>query len=407
MKTFTKSWQVIVIGAVIVLAFSLAACATTVPIESVRAPTIDTSGMQRLAIKDFENKSGNSLGAQLTNYLTSQAKQLIPATGYFTIVAAGDPNAEGVFTGEITVFAVNDRSEQAVRRVRNADGSYSNVPYTQYIREVSVAFSYSVVSSRTQMPVGTVNKSGKQSSSSTESSALTAPLTLAQRIVDSQLRTLQQDIVPTIVSTNRTLMKETSKDKAVKERMKIAQALVRNNNYEEAIRQYDEIADEYGSVAARANASILRESVASDIAARTRMAELYSNTDGRTERAVKNTIDALYSKLPSGANIMIIKTSSTERNMLDYVVDQITRTVVQAGKLRVIDRSNQALINAELEHQLSGYVSDDSIVSIGHQLGAQYIVLCWISGVKSTRRLNIRVLNVETAQITDQNDFEI
>ena len=93
--------------------------------------------------------------------------------------------------------------------------------------------------------------------------------------------------------------------------------------------------------------------------------------------------------------------------MLDYVVNQMTKTIVQTGKLNVVDRSNQTLINAEMQYQLSGNVDDNSMVSIGHQLGVQYIVICWISGTKSLRRLNQKVLNVETAQITDQSDFEI
>jgi hypothetical protein len=202
-------------------------------------------------------------------------------------------------------------------------------------------------------------------------------------------------------------MKETSKDKAVKELMKTALALVKNGNLEEAINQYDAIANEYGSVAAKTNAGILRQAIASDIAAAAQLAELFSDTDGRTEKAAKGAIDALNSLLPPGANIMIMKTSSDESSMLDYVVDQMTKNVVQTGKLQVVDRTNQALINAEQEYQLSGNVSDDSFVSIGKQLGVQYIVICWISGEMSTRRLNVRVLNVETAQIAVQNDFEI
>jgi predicted subunit of tRNA(5-methylaminomethyl-2-thiouridylate) methyltransferase len=73
----------------------------------------------------------------------------------------------------------------------------------------------------------------------------------------------------------------------------------------------------------------------------------------------------------------------------------------------VVDRSNQALIDAELQYQLSGNVDDNSMVSIGPQLGVQYIVICWISGEKSLRQLNHKVLNIETSQITDQSDFEI
>jgi predicted subunit of tRNA(5-methylaminomethyl-2-thiouridylate) methyltransferase len=56
---------------------------------------------------------------------------------------------------------------------------------------------------------------------------------------------------------------------------------------------------------------------------------------------------------------------------------------------------------------MSGNVSDESAVSIGKQLGVKYMVLCWISGEKSLRRLNTKVLNIETAQIEYQNDVEI
>jgi hypothetical protein len=402
MKNLTRLGGIIVIGAAIVI---LAGCATSVPIKSVRPPTIDTGDIQRLAIKPFENKSGvgGSFGAQITTYLTDKAMQMVPSFGYFTIVASSDPNAEGVFTGEIRNLEARDSQEQ--RQRKDKDGNVIN--YIMYKRDVSLEFQYSVISSRTGMPVGIVSKQGSTSSSAEQQSRLTDPLTLAKSIVDSQLRQLQRDIVPTIVSTSRKLMAETSKDKIVKQLMREAQALVKNGNYAEAIRQYDKISDEHGSVAARTNAGILRESVASDISARAELTALFNNTSGLPERAAKGAVDALNSRLPAGANIMIAITSSTERNMLDYVVDQMTKTVVQAGRLRVVERSSLALINAEQQYQASGNVSDDSFVSIGRQLGAQYIVLCGISGVMSNRRLTLRVLNVETAQVIDQKDFEI
>ena len=405
MRNQTKFRGIIVIGTLIVLALNLAGCATTVPIESVRKPTIDTSGVQRLAIRDFENKSGVSgpVGAQLTQYLTDIAKQTIQAAGYFTIVAAADPNAEGVFTGEIRSITVNNSQEQ--RQRKDSEGNVMN--YIMYIRNVSVAFQYSVINSRTGMPVGTVNKQDSQSSSAEEPSALADPLVLAKRIADSQMRTLRQDLVPTMVTTNRKLMKETSKDKAVKQMMKDAEALVKNRQYEEAIKEFDRIGQEFNSTAAKGNANILREAIAGNAAARAELTALYSDTDGRAEKAAKGAVDVLNSKLPPGANIMITITSSTERNMLEYVVDQMTKTVVQAGRLKVVERSSLDLINAEQQYQASGNVSDDSFVSIGKQLGAQYIVFCGISGVASTRRLNLRVVDVETARIIDQTDFEI
>ena len=411
MRTKIKSFRIIAIGAVITLMWglSLAGCATSVPIKSVKMPTI--SGMdivKSLGIRDFENKSGVSgpLGAQLTQYLTDQAKQKITATGKFSIVDPADPNADGVFFGELRSVTSQDTRREGSYTDKNGNTIY----YTTYTRNVSVSFVYGVKNSRTGMELGVVSKQGSTNSSIDSrfgSTELPDTLSLAKGIVDSQMRGLEKDIVPTIVSTNRQLMDETSKDKAVKQLMKTALALVKNGNYEEAIKQYDEINSKYGSVAASTNAGILREAIASDIAASAKMAQLDSERSGLTDKAVKNTVDTLNSKLPSGAIIMIMKTSSTDLNMLNGILDQITTAIVQGGKLKVVDRSNQALINAEQQFQLSGNVDDNTAVSIGKQLGAKYIVFCWISGVSSGRRLNLRIVSIETGQITDQSNFEI
>jgi hypothetical protein len=393
-------------GIIAVIMFSIGGCATNVPIKSVRMPTINgMDTIKSLGIRDFENKSGvgGSLGTQLTHYLTDRAKSMIPATGKFNIVAPADPNADGVFFGELRNIASQDSRSQSQRK----DQKGNTYTVTTYTRTVSVAFVYGVRSSRTGAELGTVSKEGSNSSSSESSDNLPDPLDMARRIVDSRMADLAKDIVPTIVSTNRQLMNETSKDKAVKQMMKTALAIVKSGDYGEAIKEYDQIAAAYGSAAARANANILRQSIESDVAARAQMEQLDSDRSGLTERAVRNAVDALNSKLPSGTVIMLMKTSSTELNMLNDVADQITTAIVQAGRIKVVDRLNQDLINAEQLFQLSGNVDDNSAISIGHQLGARYAVLCWISGVSSSRKLNLRVLDIETAQIADQPSFDI
>jgi TolB-like protein len=383
----------------------LTGCATSIPIKSVRPPTIDTSNIQRLGIRPFENISGveGRLGAQLTQYLSDKTTELVTRTGKFTIVAPSDPNADGVFTGDIKDIIVNDSYDE--REIKDAEGNITIE--TTYKRDVSVIFSYSILSSRTDMPIGTVTKQGSSSDSDIDPSYVSDALTIARGIVDSQLSSLQNDLIPSIVSTNRTLMKEKSKDKFVKQRMNEIQELVKNGYYDEAISQYDEIANQYGSVAARTNSNILREAVASDIAANAELNQFYTGTSAIRDQAVEAAINALETRLPSGTNIMFVKTSYERDNLIDDVVDEMTKIIVADNSFNVIDRTHQALINAEQTFQYSGYVSDDSMVEVGRQLGVQYMVLCSISGEKSLRRLNIKVLNVETAQITIQDDFEI
>jgi hypothetical protein len=112
------------IAAAAALVACLTMCATYVPIKSVRQPTIDTSGIQRLAIRPFVNKSGvrGTDSAQLARYMTETAERLIKNTGKFTIVALTDPNADGVFTGEIRSLETKETREQTQTEKKDKDG---------------------------------------------------------------------------------------------------------------------------------------------------------------------------------------------------------------------------------------------------------------------------------------------
>jgi hypothetical protein len=386
-------------------ALVLAGCATTVPINSVREPTIDTTGIQRLVIQPFENASGlrGPDAVQLTRYLSEQAEQRITAAGKFTIVGPADPNADGVFSGELRSVTHKDSQEQKQGKRNGQDAVW-----TEYTRTVSLEFSYSVISSRTGAPVGKVVKTGSTMSSAIDSPAeLADVLSLAKSVVDTEIRGLQNDIVPHIVSVSRKLMNETSKDKIVKAKMKDALALVKNGNYAAALEQFDTIDREHGSAAARNNAGILREAIAANEAAAAELARLLEDSGGLAGKAVEQALGALNAYLPPGANISLMITRSTERDRIEYVVDQLTKAITREGRLTVVDRSNQALISNEQQFQMSGEVSDDSAAAVGRQLGVTYMVLCSIRGTGSLRRFNVRILNIETAAITSQTDYEI
>jgi len=386
---------------VLVIGLGLAGCATYVPIQSVRPATINTQDIKRLIIREFQNRTSSSVGSQVAMYLSDKTKNEITTRGaaFFTIVGAGDQNADGTFSGELRRIDANDKVE--TYQVKDKNGNVRD--RVRYIREVSIEFRYSVINARTNVEIGVVSKQGSASSYSDERAGLASVETLARRVVDRELMNFYRDIVPSTVNTNVKLMEETSSDKVVKNQMKMVKDLVKAKQYDEAIRQYDEI----GSSAAKANASILRQAIESASATQAKMSELQSEKSGLVEKAVDGVIASINENLPAGSVIILMKTKSTNNNMLDDAMDQITKNVVAEKKITLVDRQNQTLINAEVQYQMSGNVSDDSFVSIGRQLGAQYIVLCWISGDMSSRRLNLRVLNIETSHIVDQKDFEI
>lgn len=393
---FTRLTTVILIG------ISLIGCATTVPIKSIKTPTIDTSNIRNMAVRPFEDRSGSgNTGVQLARDITQKVTQIIDATGRFTKVSVSDPNADGIFTGEIRELTENEFQDS--RTVTGRDGK--QYIETKFNREVSLTFSYTIINGRTGLPIREVVKQGTQTASSDSQTGLASVLEIANKIVDSQLSKLESDIVPTIVSTNKTLAKETSKDKVVKQKMKDTLLLVKSNNYEEAIRQYDAIATEHGSTAAKANAAILRESIASDITATAGLAQLESERGSLSDKAIEAAAQELYAKLPANSVIIVMEANSQDRIKLEEIVNNINSTIVSEGIFKVVDRS--LIMQTEMQYQASGLVSDDSYVEFGKHYGAQYIVLFEITGQMSSRQLNMKVISIETSEIMSLASFAI
>jgi hypothetical protein len=78
-----------------------------------------------------------------------------------------------------------------------------------------------------------------------------------------------------------------------------------------------------------------------------------------------------------------------------------------AGKARVVERQNLEKIHAEQNYQLSGYVDDDSAVSLGHELGATASIVGTGKNMTDYYRFNFRMLSVKTAEILMQSSVNV
>jgi hypothetical protein len=259
---------------------------------------------------------------------------------------------------------------------------------------------------------------------------------LAQRIINWELRYLNRDVAPWSIEEKRALMDETSKNKELKQRMKDAQALVKEGSYKSAFNAYVRIYEDTESLAAGYNAAIMTEILGDLPGAIERMwlleevtgnpkatAELarmrqtlaegqaldekFSDTSGLVDIAIKQAASEIMEQLQPGAKISLLNISSIEPELMEYVLDGVMRVLISSGSVTVIDRQNQVLIEVEQQFQLSGAVSDDSAVSIGNQLGVNTIISCSIAGANNLRRLIIRMLSVETGEIVYQGSLEI
>ena len=83
--------------------------------------------------------------------------------------------------------------------------------------------------------------------------------------------------------------------------------------------------------------------------------------------------------------------------------DGITAALIRRGVI-VVDRENSELIEGELTQQMSGGVADSDILSAGNKAGANTIIIIAISGTGSMRRLQMRILDVESGVPLLQSD---
>jgi TolB-like protein len=117
------------------------------------------------------------------------------------------------------------------------------------------------------------------------------------------------------------------------------------------------------------------------------------------DTAIRNASDYINNNVPQGSKLVILNIKSEYTPLSEYIIDVLTGNVVNDRVFTVVDRTNLALIQQEMDFQLSGEVSDESAQSIGQKLGAQTIVSGSITSFGNLWRLTIRALGVEDATV--------
>jgi TolB-like protein len=115
--------------------------------------------------------------------------------------------------------------------------------------------------------------------------------------------------------------------------------------------------------------------------------------------AIREASNYLNRSVPFGSKLAILNIKSDYPPLSEYIIDVLTGNVVNDRVFTVVDRANLALIQQEMNFQLSGEVSDESAQSIGKKLGAQIIVSGSITPFGNLWRLTVRALSVEKATV--------
>jgi TolB-like protein len=114
------------------------------------------------------------------------------------------------------------------------------------------------------------------------------------------------------------------------------------------------------------------------------------------DQAIAQTAADIRAKMPQNTKIAVVEFASESANLSDYLMEELDFALLDEG-LNVIDRANLDAVRKEQNFQMSGEVSDESALSIGRFLGAEYVVTGQFRLTGAEYRLAVTLINVENA----------
>jgi len=117
------------------------------------------------------------------------------------------------------------------------------------------------------------------------------------------------------------------------------------------------------------------------------------------EKVIPQIFNTLRQNIPLRSRLAIVGIDSPNPNESAFYVNELTLQFVNSRNYTVVDRSDINAVFAEQNFQLTGYVDDDAIVSIGKFIGANVVITGSISGTGSQRRMVIKAIDVLTSEI--------
>jgi TolB-like protein len=125
------------------------------------------------------------------------------------------------------------------------------------------------------------------------------------------------------------------------------------------------------------------------------------------DATIREASDYLNDNIPAGSKIVILNVQSSSAALSDYIIDELIANAVNDHNFEVVDRQQLDLIRAEQNFQWAGEVDDNLALEVGKFFGAQTIVSGRVSQVGERYRFTIRALEVQTARVQGQNNWNM
>ena len=125
------------------------------------------------------------------------------------------------------------------------------------------------------------------------------------------------------------------------------------------------------------------------------------------DTALQKTAEEFSSSMKKNTTIAIVGIASESQDLSDFMLDDLTLRFVQTKKVTVANRANLDAIKTEMNFQLSGEVSTDSIQQLGAMSGANVVIHGKFIPLGSKYSLTIQALNVSSAEVINICRYDI
>ena len=119
------------------------------------------------------------------------------------------------------------------------------------------------------------------------------------------------------------------------------------------------------------------------------------------EEALMKAAQQFSDSLKKGTTIAILGISSGASELDEYMLDEFTSDMVKLKQMKIVTRANLDVIKKEMNFQLSGEVSDETMQQLGAKTGAQTVISGTLKSLGANYIVNMQALSVETAAIQD------
>jgi TolB-like protein len=116
------------------------------------------------------------------------------------------------------------------------------------------------------------------------------------------------------------------------------------------------------------------------------------------EEGVKQASGNIIENIDEKTKIAFLYFSSDSEVFSEYIIEELLTNLINSKKFTIVDRKYLDQVRDELNLQLSGEVSDDSVQSIGKFIGAQSILIGSIQKIGNSYKLRFNTIAVETAE---------